>query len=101
MNVLEASSVLFEGRKGISVVRPSTLLSVCSVVIVAMFLFAEVRTVTQMDCMEDTDKFYAFASKIKISTYLITGSGFLFSTHFSGRKSKFSKRAVGFYQFAS
>ena len=30
--------------------------------------------------MEDVDKVYAFASKIKISAHLITHSGFLFST---------------------
>ena len=33
-----------------------------------------------MDYMEDTDKVHAFASKIHISAYLMTHSGFLFST---------------------
>ena len=48
--------------------------------IVAIFLFAEVRTVTRMDYMEDADKVYTFAYKIKTSAYLITRNGFLFST---------------------
>jgi len=62
-----------------------------------MFLFAEVRTLTQMDCVEDTDKFYVFASKIRISTYLITGSGFLFSTlRFRGENLNFLNVLLAF-----
>jgi hypothetical protein len=80
MNILGLASFFLEETRGFPKFRASILLSIYSAVILAMFLVADVRTVTRMDYVEDADIDYTFAAIMKISAYLITHSGFLLST---------------------
>jgi hypothetical protein len=80
MNIFGLAPFLLGEVRGFRKFRTSTLLSIYSAVILAMFLVAEVRTVTGIDYMEDADKIYTFSAIMKISAYLVTHGGLLFST---------------------
>jgi hypothetical protein len=86
MNILGLAPFILEERSGFRKFRASTFLSVYSAAMLIIILIGEVQTVIELGFHQNINEVYAFATKLKGSAYMISYSGFIFSTLLFRRK---------------